>query len=203
MNKAITLVIALILIVGAVVVISNPFGESGPSPFEIASSGASQDGSGAHSAGNEVSRPGVGDEAPDFELLDFEDNTVRLSDFRGKPVFIDFWTRWCPFCREEMPEIDEVARELEGELVVLGIHRTNTESLEVGRSFARDELGVSYPLLQDTTDEVYQKFSFANLMPFALYIDEEGIIRSVKAGPKTADEIREEVNLITARNEEE
>lgn len=144
----------------------------------------------------------IGKEAPDFELTDFEGNSVKLSDFRGKPVMIDFWTRWCPFCREEMPEINSVFNELNGELVVLGIHRTATEPLAVGIDFAQ-ELGIDYILLQGNSDEVYEIYGNGlTVMPIAVYVDSEGIVVASKAGPKTAAEIKEALEEITARSNE-
>ncbi len=139
--------------------------------------------------------------APDFTLVDFEGKTVKLSDLKGKPVFIDFWTKWCPFCTEEMPEIEKIHQEFGppagGNLVVLGIHRTNTESATIGKSFARDDAKVTYTILQDKTDEVYKAFTpgFAG-MPVAAWIDAEGILVKLKIGPKTAEEMRENIKAI-------
>lgn len=139
--------------------------------------------------------------APDFTLVDFEGKSVKLSDFKGKPVFIDFWTKWCPFCTDEMPEIEKIHKEFGppagGELVVLGIHRTNTESASVGEDFAKNDAKVTYTILQDKTDEVYKAYTpgFAG-MPVAAWIDKDGKIVKLKIGPKTAEEMRKNVEAI-------
>lgn len=66
--------------------------------------------------------------APDFELLDTEGNTHRLSDYRGKPVIINFWTTWCPPCREEIPSMNRAWRQLEQDgVVMLGINMGEDE----------------------------------------------------------------------------
>lgn len=181
-KKLVTLIVVLVVIVGSIVVILNPFaGPTGPSPIV---------------SENSAKFAEVGQEAIDFTLTDFDGNEVTLSDFRGKPVMLDFWADWCPFCTGEMPEINQVFNEFNGELVVLGIHRSKTEPVEVGREFA-DGLGIDYTLLQDPTDEVYKVYGRGgNFMPVAAYIDEDGIVSFIKAGPKTADEIREEVTGI-------
>jgi len=57
--------------------------------------------------------------APDFELQDTEGNTHRLSDYRGKPVIINFWTTWCPPCREELPSLNRAWHRLEQDGVVM------------------------------------------------------------------------------------
>lgn len=149
----------------------------------------------------EVQTAEEGKNAPDFTLVDFEGNTVKLSDLKGKPVFIDFWTKWCPFCTEEMPEIEKIHQEFGppagGNLVVLGIHRTNTESATVGKAFARDDAKVTYTILQDKTDEVYKAYTpgFAG-MPVAAWIDAEGILVKLKIGPKTTEEMRKNIKAI-------
>ena len=130
----------------------------------------------------------------DFELVSFDGQTIKLSDYRGRPVFIDFWAAWCPFCLTEMPEIEKIFLEFgdpsEKELVVLGIHRTSTETLETGKSFAR-KIGTSYPLLIDAKDEVYKAYlPSGSFMPFAVYINRDGEVHEIKAGPKTAEEMR-------------
>jgi peroxiredoxin len=57
--------------------------------------------------------------APDFELVDMDGNMHRLSDYRGKTVIINFWTTWCPPCREEIPSMNRAWRELADEDVVI------------------------------------------------------------------------------------
>jgi peroxiredoxin len=142
-----------------------------------------------------VGKAEEGKQAPNFTLVDFEGEVVKLSDLKGKPVFIDFWTKWCPFCTDEMPQIEKIHKEFGppsgGELVVIGIHRTNTESASVGKDFARGEIKVTYTILQDKTDEVYKAYtpSFAG-MPVAAWIDKNGILKKLKIGPKTTEEMR-------------
>lgn len=138
-----------------------------------------------------------GKEAPDFTLVGFGGNLVKLSDFRGKAVFIDFWAAWCPFCTDEMPDIEKLHKEFSDDLVVLGIHRTNTESADVGKDFAKDSVNVTYEILEDKTDEVYAAYTpnFAG-MPVAAWIDKEGVLVKLKTGPKTPEEMRKNVEEI-------
>lgn len=66
--------------------------------------------------------------APDFELIDTEGNTHRLSDYRGKTVIINFWTTWCPPCREEIPSMNRAYEALAGENVeILAINMGEDE----------------------------------------------------------------------------
>ena len=132
--------------------------------------------------------------APDFTLIDFDGNSVKLSDFKGKPVFIDFWAAWCPFCTDEMPDIEKLHKEFGDDLIILGIHRTNTESKEVGEAFAKEEIKVTYTLLQDKTDEVYKAFtSGISGMPVSAWLDKDGVVVKLKIGPKTTEEMRQNI----------
>lgn len=142
----------------------------------------------------------VGNPAPDFVLIDFEGNPVKLSDFRGKPVFIDFWAAWCPFCVEEMSFIESLHKEFSEQAVIIGIHRTNTESLEAGKDYAENTVMVTYLLLQDRTDEIYRAYTpgFPG-MPAAAWIDKEGVLIKMKIGPKTSEELRVNIEDLIAQ----
>ncbi len=180
-KKVILTGIILVVIAGALLV------------FNLGSKKSQQPFSTTSQAPSKVSSVEAGQPVPDFELADFNGNKVKLSQFLGKPVFLDFWAAWCPFCINEMLEIEKVHEQLGDKLVVLGIHRTATESKETGAQFAQGR-GVTYTLLQDPTDQVYKSFTKGgNFMPVAAYIDKEGKLVSIKYGPKTADEINSTV----------
>lgn len=139
------------------------------------------------------SRVEVGQPAPEVSFTDFSGNNSRLSDYRGKAAVLDFWAAWCPFCLEEMQELQKVQDKYGNGLVILGIHRTATESKQTGERFAQDR-GVSYTLVVDPQDTLYRTFSTGiSAMPLAVFIDQEGVIREIKFGPKTTEEIQEKV----------
>lgn len=138
----------------------------------------------------------AGQKAPNFTTNDFSGNKVTLSQFEGKPVFVDFWASWCPPCVGEIPEIEKIHKEFP-DLVVIGVHRTDTEDREVGATFAR-KLGATYLLVEDTSGEIYKTLTRGDFrgMPFAVFIDKNGVIVNKKTGPKTAEEMREQVSKI-------
>lgn len=183
-KKIILTAVILVIIVGTLLVFN-----SSKKQTQQSSTGTSQ-------APAKASSVEVGQQVADFELESFDGGKVKLSDFVGKPVFIDFWAGWCPFCVEEMVEIEKIHKQFGDKLVVLGIHRSETESIERGAEFAK-ERGVTYTLLKDSTGEVYKTLTGGRqFMPYALYIDKEGKIVKVKAGPKTAEEMRETVKTL-------
>lgn len=139
--------------------------------------------------GNQETGSTMGEIAPDFALRDFDGDIKRLSDYRGTPVFIDFWAAWCPFCINELPEIEAVHKEFGDQIKVLGIHRTSTESKDIGADFAT-ERGVTYPLLQDEKGDVYKAYTGGRpFMPVAVFIDGEGVITDIFFGPKSKAQI--------------
>lgn len=135
-----------------------------------------------------------GEKAPDVQLTDFEGNTHNLSDFSDKAVVLDFWAGWCPFCIEEMPELQKVQDANKDDLVIIGVHRTDTEEKEVGIKFA-EEVGVSYLLATDRDGSLYRATGGFG-MPVAVFIDKDGVVREIKSGPKTKEEIQEKVSNI-------
>lgn len=139
----------------------------------------------------------VGQKAPDFTLKDFEGNEVRLSDLYGnKAVVLDFWAAWCPFCIDEMPELQKAQDQYRDDLVMIGVHRTDSgESITTGKKFA-DEQGVTYLLVQGTSEVYKASTTGVQGMPVAVFIDKEGIVRDIKIGPKTEREINEKVEKL-------
>ena len=101
--------------------------------------------------------PNPGQLAPDFVLEDAQGNRVRLSDFRGTPVFLNFWATWCPFCIEEMPDMQLIQDQFGDQLVVLGVN--NGETASVGQPYATDRVGVSYRLVYDPDERVVNGYN--------------------------------------------
>lgn len=131
-----------------------------------------------------------GETAPNVVFSDFEGNNYNLGDFRGKAVVLDFWAGWCPFCVNEMSELQAAQDEFGDDLIMIGIHRTDTENPEDGLEFARDR-GVTYLLVSD--DGTLYRAAGGFGMPVAVFIDKEGVVQEVKSGPKTKEEISEKV----------
>lgn len=135
----------------------------------------------------------AGQLAPDFEVSRIEDGSrVRLSDFRGRPVLINFWATWCPFCLFEMPDMQELLnRHPELAIIIIG----RPEPVEKQREYlARiDRLdggkGVSFTVnAQDPADVVIAKYDpfYAidpNLMPISVFVDANGFVSVVQIGP--------------------
>ena len=115
--------------------------------------------------------PRIGNAAPDFTLTDSQ-RTVALSQFRGKPVVLNFWATWCPPCVEEMPSLVELQKQLGDKVTVLAV----SEDADDGayKQFVRDH-NVDLLTVRDihqNTNEVYGTFKF----PETYIIDRDGKI---------------------------
>jgi len=130
----------------------------------------------------------------DFELEDLKGNMVKLSDYKGKIVFLNFWATWCPPCKEEMPYMQELYEEYKDQdVAILAVNPASVElrkdSLGEGdaeeaekrvREFIEKE-GFTFPILLDRKDEVWAVYMQWGI-PANYIIDKEGIIRYLIPG---------------------
>ena len=105
---------------------------------------------------------GLGKPAPDFVLNVLDGEPVRLSDFRGQTVVLNFWASWCPPCRAEMPEFQALWEERgpsgSNDLVILAVDFLPEDSVSAAAGFVED-FELTFPILFDTEDgEVYQGY---------------------------------------------
>ena len=134
------------------------------------------------------------DKAPDFALQDYNGKTVQLADFAGKPLVINSWAAWCPFCKKELVDFATVQKEFGSDAVIIAIDRA--ESLEIAKKYS-DELGVTGDLifLLDPSDSFYQSIGGFS-MPETIFVDRDGRIVIHKRGPMALDEIREKIRAL-------
>jgi thiol-disulfide isomerase/thioredoxin len=129
----------------------------------------------------------VGKTASDFALRSLAHENIRLSEQLGEVVLLNFWATWCGPCRQEMPLLDELySKYRRAGLVLLSINID--EDTERAAEMART-LGVSYPVLLDTRNEVAKAYQI-DAMPLTVLIDREGTIRYVSEGYKPGYERR-------------
>jgi len=120
----------------------------------------------------------------DFTLMDLKGEKVRLSDFRDKLVFLNFWTTWCPPCRLEMPSMEKLHLRLkEKDFVMVAV------DLQEPASLVKEFLKV-YPLtfttLLDSTGKVGTRFGITSI-PTTFVLDREGRIMAKALGPRKWD----------------
>lgn len=122
----------------------------------------------------------VGDLAPAFELTDLDGNQVKLDDYRGQVVLLNFWAVWCGPCRTEFPVIQQVYGRYKNQgFVVLAVNIQ--ESKERIAEFA-SELELSFPVLLDRRGQVTARYHVRGL-PTSFLVDREGRILEKHIGP--------------------
>jgi thiol-disulfide isomerase/thioredoxin len=138
--------------------------------------------------------------APPVVLKDLRDRTVRLTDFKGKVVLLNFWATWCPPCRAEIPELVKWQREYGSRgFQIIGVTYPPTNRRKV-RSFLR-AFKVTYPvLLGDKKTKAL--FDAGDTLPFSVVIDREGKVRENIEGILLPEEFDEKVKPLLQRPEQ-
>ncbi|MFY3793047.1 TlpA family protein disulfide reductase [Ureibacillus sp. MALMAid1270] len=122
------------------------------------------------------------EEAPDFELQTLSGETVRLSDYRGKKVILNFWATWCPPCKAEMPHMQNFYEEHGDEIEVIAVNLTSRDNgMEGVEKFARD-YGLTFKIPLDV-DGVYGEQYEIMSIPTTYVLDENGQIFQKIIGP--------------------
>jgi peroxiredoxin len=135
---------------------------------------------------------GTGKQAPDFTLKSLDGKSVRLSDYRGKAVLLNFWATWCQPCKIEMPWFADLQTKYGPEgLQVLGVAFDDDASADELAKFSKD-LGVNYPVLigQEAVENAY---GGVPVLPITLYIDRDGKIIDKVFGLKGRGEIEQSI----------
>ncbi|WP_233190979.1 peroxiredoxin [Sporosarcina sp. P19] len=128
----------------------------------------------------DTDKPGLakGDLAPDFELTTLSGDTVKLSDYRGKTVMLNFWASWCPPCRSEMPHMENYYTDNKesDDMEILAVNMTKTEKnkVESAKEFV-DEYNLTFPILLDKDSEVMKMYQI-KVYPTSYIINKDGVI---------------------------
>ena len=138
--------------------------------------------------------PEVGEPAPDFALANARDpeRVVRLSDFRGTPIVLNWYASWCGPCRREIPDFQKAYNALDGEVVFIGVNLQEDPERAVG---LLDVFVAKYPALLDVDGEVAAHYRLLG-MPTTFFIDADGIVRASGAGLITEEVLVEELARI-------
>jgi peroxiredoxin len=129
--------------------------------------------------------------APDFELTTLDGEVMKLSDYRGEPVMINFWATWCPPCRAEMPDMQRLY-ENEG-YSILALNMTETENnIERVGEFV-DELELTFPILMDEASDVMNAYKI-QVYPTSYMIDSNGRVQSIILGAMNHDQMLQQMS---------
>jgi peroxiredoxin len=131
--------------------------------------------------------------APNFKLQDLNGKTLQLSDYKGKPVLLDFWATWCQPCRDSIPGMAKLHRDYADKgLVILAISLDGGATEDI-RTFQKQH-GMTYTVLIGTED-VASQYSIRTI-PMMIVIDKSGKIRKRYLGAGNEDEIEKTVKQL-------
>lgn len=135
--------------------------------------------------------------APDFTVYDEEGNAVKLSDFIGKPVILNFWASWCGPCQMEMPDFNEAYADYGEDLHFLMVNMTDgsQETLETAKAFVK-ESGYSFPVYYDTDMDAAATYGVISL-PTTFFINAEGHAITYANGMIDAEVLKLGIDMIT------
>jgi cytochrome c biogenesis protein CcmG/thiol:disulfide interchange protein DsbE len=117
--------------------------------------------------------------APDFNLPTVEGKSLKLSDFKGKIVIVDFWATWCPPCRKGIPDLIEIQNEFKNDVVIIGISLDRETKKDVP-AFIKN-YKINYPVVYGNS-EVAQSYGGVSAIPTAFIIDKKGNIVDMHVG---------------------
>ncbi len=177
--------------------IQNDTGNSGSdssTPGETTGNGAVDNADGTDNENTaEGNRPFT---APDFIVYDRPGNPVRLSDFFGKPVVVNFWASWCGPCKSEMPDFEEIYQEYKDEVHFLMVNLTdgNQETMVSATTFL-DNRGYTFPVYYDKDNDAaitYQVYA----IPATYFINAKGELIARGTSALDAETIKRGIGMI-------
>jgi thiol-disulfide isomerase/thioredoxin len=126
----------------------------------------------------------IGKNIPNFTFDTLDGNQISLEDYDGKIILLNFWATWCPYCVQEMPDLEDIDKE--EDVVVLAIN--SGEAKSTIQNYV-DENGLDLKIVVDEEGYFSRKF-YVNSLPTTYFINEEGILLGSMPGMMTAEQIQ-------------
>jgi len=134
--------------------------------------------------------------APDFTMTDKDGNEVKLSNFAGKPIVLNFWASWCGPCQMEMPDFEEMYKTYGEEVAFVMVNMTDgsQETVESATQFITEK-GYTFPVYYDTKMEGAYYYSVYSL-PTTYFIDAEGYVSASNKGMISGENLQKGIESI-------
>lgn len=128
-----------------------------------------------------TSLPKIGHPVPLFSLPLYPNHKmVSISDFKGKPMFINFWASWCDPCKQETPDLVKAYAKYGDHVKFIGVNLTSEDSLSDVKKFI-NQYGIKYTVLLDTAGKVAKQYGIVGI-PTSVFVNREGTITAIYMG---------------------
>lgn len=134
-------------------------------------------------------------QAPDFTVFDAEGNAVRLSDYFGKPIVLNFWASWCGPCQNEMPDFEQAYADYGDEIEFVMLNATyGRETMDSARSFL-EESGYTFPVYYDTDADAAAAIG-VTAFPTTLFIGPDGTLTAYAISMLDAETLQRGIDML-------
>lgn len=140
----------------------------------------------------------VDQKAPEFELKTLEGNIVKLSDYKGKVVLLDFWATWCGPCRKGIPDLIELQDQFEKDLVIIGISLDQANTINQLQPFINN-YKIDYPVVLGD-NKVVKDYGNITAIPTSFIINQNGEIVNKFIGLMPKSKLVEEINSLLKKS---
>jgi cytochrome c biogenesis protein CcmG/thiol:disulfide interchange protein DsbE len=144
--------------------------------------------------------PRVDEPAPPFDLKTLDGEVVSLSDYKGQPVWINFWASWCPPCRAENPDIEEMYQKYKDQGLVILSPAIGEDPSAVSGYVKRT--GLTFTVGLDETTQLAANYRIVGI-PTHFFIDREGILRVWRIGSMSTSTMEKNIETIMSTAAEE
>ena len=133
---------------------------------------------------------------PDFTVYDQNGKVVHLSDYKGKPVVINFWASWCPPCKSELPHFEEIYQSEKDKVVFLMVDLTDgeRETQDKAQSYMQS-MHYTFPVYFDLDENAAMTYGIRSI-PMTLFIDKDGYVSEGHTGAITLDTLKAGIEAI-------
>ena len=191
--------VLLILLIGGASVLYNKLGDKVESQQLADQTSQTSQTSSDSSSGNSSEQSAEKIVAPDFTVYDIDGNPIHLSDFKGKPVVLNFWASWCGPCKMEMPDFNEKYLELGEDINFIMVNSTDgsRETVEIASEFIKST-GYSFPVYYDNDSDASMKYGVYSL-PTTFFIDADGNFVTYATGAISGDILQKGIDMIYSK----
>ncbi|MPM08227.1 Thiol-disulfide oxidoreductase ResA [bioreactor metagenome] len=136
--------------------------------------------------------------AQDFTMQDASGKTVKLSDFKGTPVVLNFWTSWCSYCRSEMPYFESAYKQYGDQVQFIMLNPVKSERSSNGGKTFIQESGYTFPVFYETEGKAITSYGLRGF-PATIFIDANGNIVDKNLGAISQAKLNEMVQTLLAK----